>query len=205
MSLSHVWSRLRGNVVPPPTSSGNDDAVTGIAGLRQHNKRLLPDVSNLPGSLQLFSVGLLFRSVRRLVSLHPLFPRGVNCGSVGKILPVDKRVVCILKWPKDHVLQKKCFSGEMLLTHVAENASSVDLFPRLHMCLPKTWGRHSIALSASRSEMALVYGQCLRFLANWFHHASVKPAIDVFSASLQRKRIQAQCACVLPSCQVQHS
>ena len=50
------------------------------------------------------------------------FSSGVNCGSVEEF--------SLFKWPKDLVLQKKCFSEEMLHTHVAENVSSVDLFTR---------------------------------------------------------------------------
>ena len=51
------------------SSSGNDDATMGVAGLRQYNKRpqfvelhcKLADVSNVTRSLQWFSVVLIVR------------------------------------------------------------------------------------------------------------------------------------------------
>ena len=64
-----------------------------------------------------------------------------------KILPVDlsqcvhhESAVCFLKWPKHHVLQKRCFSKELLHTHATENATSVDPSLKLTSCVSQNLG-----------------------------------------------------------------
>ena len=117
-----------------------------------------------------------------------------------------EEAVCLLKCPKHHVLQKRCFSRKYHIHMRRENTSSVDPSLKLTSCVSQIlWWTSSCSFRLSFRVCSGVWAVCHVFLKSWLHHKSERRAIGNFSAIVQRERFRAQCACVFQSCHVQQA